>query len=63
MLGPVKIVQVPVPTVTGVPASVEVLVLPQRIWSGPAFATVGDASIFIITWSEVAGQGALELVH
>lgn len=51
----------PDPTAGVLPASVVELV--QRIWSGPALAAVGLATMFTRTSSVVLGQGALLTVH
>ena len=60
---PLIIVQVPVPTVGVLPASVAD-VTPQRlVWSGPAAAVVGLLLNVIVTSSVLAVQGAFAIVH
>ena len=58
---PLSRVQVPVPVV-GVVAA-KVLVVEQMVWSGPALAGLGGASIVMATVSEVVGQTPLLIVQ
>ena len=58
---PFSRVQVPVPIVGGVAA--KVLVVEQMVWSGPAFAGLGGASMVMVTVSVVAGQTPLLIVQ
>jgi hypothetical protein len=59
--GPEIFVHVPVPITAVFPA--RVVVVPQIVWSVPAFATVGAAVTVIETSSVDAVQGALVIVH
>src|SRR5262249_6182704 len=54
-------VHVPVPTAGVFPASVAVAA--QTVWSGPASADVGEASLVIVTVSAEGGHEALLIVH
>ena len=58
---PAITVQAPVPTVGVFPASDEVG--EQTVWSGPAFAVVGEEPLVIVTVSLDGGQEALLIVH
>ena len=58
---PAITVHAPVPTVGVLPA--RVAVGPQIVWSGPAFAVVGDSSLKIVTVSFDAGQTPLLIVQ
>jgi hypothetical protein len=51
----------PDPTVAVLPASVAVV--EQTVWSVPAFAAVGEASLVIVTLSEEAGHDPLLIVQ
>src|SRR5690349_7621555 len=61
--GPLIFVQRPVPTTGVLPAMVAVAPVVQIVWSGPALATVGPAFTMMETWSLLAVQGALVIVH
>ena len=54
-------VQVPVPTVAALPASVAVVA--QRVWSEPALAVVGFLLKVIVTSSVDEAQGGLVIVQ
>ena len=58
---PLTNVQVPVPTVAALPASVAVVA--QRVWSDPAVAVVGILLKVITTSSVEAAQGGLVIVQ
>jgi predicted RNA methylase len=58
---PARTVHTPVPTEAVFPA--KVAVVEQIVWSGPAFATVGDSSRVTVTVSIVAGQTPLLIVQ
>lgn len=61
--GPDTFIHPPVPAAATFPANVTEPVLTQIVWLGPAFAGVGTALPTIITLSNDATQGALEVVH
>ena len=58
---PAITVQAPVPTVGVLPASVAVV--PQTVWSDPAFDVVGVSSRVMFTVSRVVGQTPLVIIH
>ena len=60
--GPLTKVQVPVPTVAALPASVT-LAASQTLISFPALAVVPTCVTVILTLSDVGGQVPLEIVH
>ena len=62
---PLTMLQLPVPTLGVLPASV-VDVSPHilaPVWSGPALAVVGDCSNVIVTLSVEDVQGEFAIVH
>ena len=58
---PLMMLQLPVPTVAVFAANVALV--PQTVWSGPAFDVVGVATKVITTSSVEAVQGALLIVQ